>query len=87
VVFHRIRENSQYLVKQTFFDMATDSINQVFTRSINTSLTALIPVVSMLIFGGETLKDFAFALTVGLLSGALLVDCGRGPHLRDVEVG
>jgi SecD/SecF fusion protein len=70
VVFHRIRENSQYLVKQTFLDMATDSINQVLTRSISTSLTALIPVVSMLIFGGETLKDFAFALTIGLISGA-----------------
>jgi len=70
VVFHRIRENSQYLVKQTFFDMATDSINQVLTRSINTSLMALIPMVSMYFLGGETLKDFAFALVIGLISGA-----------------
>jgi SecD/SecF fusion protein len=70
VVFHRIRENSQYLVKQTFFDMTTDSINQVLTRSINTSLMALIPMVSMYFLGGETLKDFAFALVIGLISGA-----------------
>ncbi len=70
VVFHRIRENSQYLVKQTFFEMATDSINQVLTRSINTSLMALIPMVSMYFLGGETLKDFAFALVIGLISGA-----------------
>ncbi len=70
VVFHRIRENSQYLVKQSFFDMATDSINQVLTRSINTSLMALIPMVSMYFLGGETLRDFAFALVIGLLAGA-----------------
>ncbi|GAB4273317.1 MAG: protein translocase subunit SecF [Coriobacteriia bacterium] len=70
VVFHRIKENSQRLVKRTFLDMANESINQVFARSINTSLTSLIPVVALLFFGGETLKDFAFALTMGLLLGA-----------------
>ena len=70
VVFHRIRENSQHLVKQTFMQMANDSINQVLARWINTGLASLIPVVVLLVFGGETLKDFAFALTVGLLSGA-----------------
>lgn len=70
VVFHRIRENSQRLVKQTFQQMANDSINQVLVRSINTSLTSLIPVVCLLTFGGETLKDFAFALFIGMISGA-----------------
>lgn len=70
VVFHRIRENSQRLSKQTFMQMANDSINQVIVRWLNTSLTSLIPPVVMLLFGGETLKDFAFALVVGLLSGA-----------------
>jgi len=70
VVFHRIRENSQRLVKQTFQQMANDSINQVLVRSINTSLTSLIPVVCLLTFGGTTLKDFAFALFIGMISGA-----------------
>ncbi|MBI5232576.1 MAG: protein translocase subunit SecF [Coriobacteriales bacterium] len=70
VVFHRIKENAQHLVKQTFMQMANDSINQVLVRSINTTLTSLIPVVSLLLFGGATLKDFALALTVGLLVGA-----------------
>jgi SecD/SecF fusion protein len=70
VVFHRIRENGQRLVKQTFMEMANDSINQVIVRSINTSVTSLIPVLVMLFFGGETLKDFAFALAVGLVAGA-----------------
>ena len=70
VVFHRMRENSQRLVKQTFMSMANDSINQVIMRSINTSLTSLLPPLVMLFFGGETLKDFAFALVIGLLAGA-----------------
>jgi SecD/SecF fusion protein len=70
VVFHRIRENSTSLAKQTFMSMANESINQVFVRSVNTTLASLIPVVVLLIFGGSTLKDYAFALTIGLLSGA-----------------
>jgi SecD/SecF fusion protein len=70
VVFHRIKENSQHISKQTFSQMANDSINQVIVRSMNTSITSLIPVVMLLIFGGTTLRDFAFALTIGLLSGA-----------------
>ncbi len=70
VVFHRIRENSGRIVKQTFMRMANDSINQVLMRSINTSLTALIPVITLFLIGGDTLKDFAFALIIGLVSGA-----------------
>ncbi|MBA4370126.1 MAG: protein translocase subunit SecF [Coriobacteriaceae bacterium] len=70
VVFHRIRENTQRLVKQSFMRMANDSINQVLVRSINTSLTAIIPMATLFFFGGETLRDFAFALLVGLISGA-----------------
>lgn len=70
VVFHRVKENSQGLVKQTFMSMANESINEVFIRSVNTTLTSLIPVVVLLFFGGSTLKDFAFALSIGLFSGA-----------------
>ncbi|MDI6900178.1 MAG: protein translocase subunit SecF [Anaerosomatales bacterium] len=70
VVFHRIRENGQRLVKQTFQQMANESINQVLARSINTSLTSLIPVACLLAFGGVTLKDFAFALFIGMMAGA-----------------
>lgn len=69
VVFHRIKENSQRLVKTTFMEMANESLNQVFMRSINTTLTSLIPVLCLLFFGGETLKDFALALALGLLLG------------------
>ena len=70
VVFHRIKENSQGLVKQSYMRMANESINEVLVRSINTSLTSLIPVIVLLLFGGTTLKDYALALVIGLTSGA-----------------
>jgi len=70
VVFHRIRENGQRIVKQTFMQMANDSINQVLMRWVNTGLSSIIPVVVLFVFGGDTLKDFAFALIIGLVSGA-----------------
>jgi SecD/SecF fusion protein len=70
VVFHRIRENTRTLTKQTFTEAANDSINQVLARTINTSLTSIIPVMTLFFFGGQTLKDFAFALLVGMISGA-----------------
>ncbi len=70
VVFHRMKENSQHLVKQSFMSMANESLNEVFVRSINTTLTSLFPVVVMLFFGGETLRDFALALSIGLGIGA-----------------
>lgn len=70
VVFHRIRENTQNLTKKSFMAMANDSLNQVLARWVNTGLSSLIPVLCLLLLGGETLKDFAFALTIGLISGA-----------------
>jgi SecD/SecF fusion protein len=70
VVFHRTRDNTQSLSKTTFIQMANDSLNQVLARWVNTGLSSLIPVVCLLLLGGETLRDFAFALTIGLVSGA-----------------
>ena len=57
-------------LKCTFMSMANHSINQVFIRTINTTLTSFVPVLGMLLFGGETLKDFAFAMAVGLIAGS-----------------
>ncbi len=71
VVFHRINDNMQgEEIRCTFFTMANHSINQVFIRTLNTSITSLIPVLAMLFFGGETLKDFAFAMACGLIIGS-----------------
>ena len=70
VVFHRINDNMKDEdIKCTFMTMANHSINQVLLRSINTTLTSLIPVLAMLLFGSATLKDFAFAMVIGLLAG------------------
>ena len=70
VVFHRINDNMKDLnIKCTFMTMANHSVNQVFTRSINTTITSLLPVICMLILGGETLQDFAFAMVIGLIVG------------------
>ncbi|MEW6189212.1 MAG: protein translocase subunit SecF [Actinomycetota bacterium] len=70
VVYHKIVENTPKMSKQTYAGMVNDSINQVLARSINTSLTTLFPIICLLLIGGETLKDFAFVLFIGLTSAA-----------------
>ncbi len=72
VIFDRVKENADKLTRQskkTYSDTINDSVNQVLVRSINTSLTTLIPIVCILLFGGETLKAFAFPLFLGVLAG------------------
>ena len=70
VVFHRINDNLGSTANHSFMTVANHSINQVLIRTINTTLTSLIPVLAMLFFGGETLKDFAFAMAIGLVLGS-----------------
>ncbi len=69
IVFDRIRENTLLMKKETYGDMVDLSIRQTMIRSINTTIALLLPLLSILIFGGPTLKDFAFALTIGVLTG------------------
>jgi SecD/SecF fusion protein len=70
IVFDRIRENVPRMPRATFSQIANRSMSEVFTRSLATSFVVLMPVGALLFFGGETLKDFAFALLVGVASGA-----------------
>lgn len=73
VVFHRTKENANQLhdgVHRTYYQIANYSINEVIVRTINTSITSLVPVFCMLILGGSTLKDFAFAMAIGLVLGS-----------------
>ena len=70
VVFHRINENASPDMQHSYMTIANHSVNQVFARTINTTLTSLLPVLAMLFFGGDTLKDFAFAMTIGLILGS-----------------
>ncbi len=70
VVFDRIRENSKFIGKnKNFGDIANDSINQTLVRSINTSLTVLITLGTLYLFGGETTKTFVGAMLIGIASG------------------
>jgi SecD/SecF fusion protein len=70
IVFDRIRENVPRMPRATFSQIANRSMSEVLTRSLATSFTVLMPVGALLLFGGDTLKDFAFALLVGVASGA-----------------
>ncbi len=70
IVFDRVRENAPRARRGAYAAMVNESIWEVMARSIITTLLTLMPVVCLLLFGGETLKDFAFALLVGILSGA-----------------
>ncbi len=71
VTFHRVNDNmKQEGIKCTFGTMANHSINQVLIRTINTTVTSFVPVFFMLFFGGETLRDFAFAMSIGLIAGS-----------------
>jgi SecD/SecF fusion protein len=70
IIFDRIRENAPRVRSMRYADMVDRSIWEVLNRSINTTITVLLPVVCLLAFGGSTLQDFAFALLVGIVSGA-----------------
>ena len=104
VVFDKVRENTAGLLttqRSTYSDAANLALNQTLVRSINTSLTALMPVASILfvgagLLGAGTLKDLALVLFVGMLSGTyssifiatpVLADLKeREPQYRDLAV-
>jgi preprotein translocase subunit SecF len=69
VVFDRIRENLRHTIDKPFDQIVNDSILQTLTRSLNTSLTALLVLFTLLIFGGSTIHWFIVALIIGIASG------------------
>ncbi len=70
IVFDRVRENVPRMPRAAFSQIVNRSMSEVLTRSLATSFCTLLPVLALLLFGGSTLKDFAFALMVGIASGA-----------------
>jgi SecD/SecF fusion protein len=70
IVFDRVRENVPRMPRAAFSQIVNRSMSEVLTRSLATSFCTLLPVLALLLFGGATLKDFAFALLVGIASGA-----------------
>ncbi|MBV8597853.1 MAG: protein translocase subunit SecD [Actinobacteria bacterium] len=71
IVFDRVRENMKIMSSASIATIANVSVWEVLRRSIVTSVITLIPIVSLFIFGGATLKDFAFAIMVGISVGAV----------------
>ena len=69
VTYDRIRENLQKYKKMAQYDLLNKSINDIFSRTILTSLTTLFASVALLVFGGDALRSFAFVITVGVIIG------------------
>jgi SecD/SecF fusion protein len=70
IVFDRVRENVPRMPRAAFSQIANRSVSEVLTRSLITGLSTVFLVTVLYIFGGATLQDFAFAMMVGVLSGA-----------------
>jgi SecD/SecF fusion protein len=70
IIFDRVRENIPLMRRSSFAAIANQSLWETIRRSLATTFITLLPVTSLFLFGGDTLKDFAFALMVGIISGA-----------------
>ncbi len=83
VIFDRIRERRRIGAKETFDEAINVSVNQTMSRTILTSFTVLIVVLSLYIYGGEVINDFAFTMLVGLISGTYSTVYIAAPVLVD----
>jgi SecD/SecF fusion protein len=70
IIFDRIRENVPLMRRAPFAAIANVSLWETIRRSLATTFITLLPITALLVLGGATLKDFAFALIVGVVSGA-----------------
>jgi SecD/SecF fusion protein len=71
IVFDRVRENMRLMPRASIATIANVSVWEVLRRSIVTSCITLLPIIALFIFGGATLRDFAFAIIVGITIGAV----------------
>ncbi|WP_018247745.1 protein translocase subunit SecF [Orenia marismortui] len=69
VIFDRIREKMKLSKKETFGELTNEAILDTLPRSINTSLTTLLPILAIIFLGGTTIQNFMIALLIGMLSG------------------
>ncbi|HET9214828.1 MAG TPA: protein translocase subunit SecD [Gaiellaceae bacterium] len=70
IIFDRVRENIPLMRKSSFAAIANQSLWETVRRSLATSFITLLPITALILFGGDTLKEFAFALLIGIGSGA-----------------
>jgi len=69
VILDRLRENIKFKTKENFENLINLSINQSLSRTINTALTTILPILALYFFGGNILSDFALALFLGMIAG------------------
>ena len=69
VILDRLRENIKFKTREPFENLINMSINQSLSRTINTALTTIIPILALYFFGGNILSDFALALFIGMVAG------------------
>src|SRR5690606_7346806 len=69
VIFDRVRENLRIRKGESLFDLLNRSLNETLARTIHTSATTLLALVTLFIFGGSTLRDFILVLLVGVTVG------------------
>ena len=69
VILDRLRENIKLKIREPFENLINTSINQSLSRTINTALTTIIPILTLYFFGGNILSDFALALFIGMVAG------------------
>ncbi len=70
VIYDRIRETIQLSGDRSINEIVDDAVNQTLGRSINTTMTTVLPLLAIFCFGGETLKYFALSLIIGFIAGA-----------------
>jgi preprotein translocase subunit SecF len=85
VVFDRVRENLTLHRKMTLYDLLNRSVNETLPRTVMTGSTTLATLLSLLIFGGEVIRDFAAILIVGILVGTFSSIFVAGPLLLYIE--
>lgn len=70
VIYDRIRESLKNNPERSIAEIVDDAVNQTLPRSVNTTLTTLLPLSAIFLFGGETLRNFSLALIIGFAMGA-----------------
>jgi preprotein translocase subunit SecF len=85
VIFDRVRENLRMKKKDGLDTLLNKSIMQTMNRSVNTVLTVLMPLITLLLFGGTTIKGFVVALLVGFIFGMYSSICVASPIYYDIK--
>lgn len=86
VIFDRVRENLKMKKKDELATLLNKSIMQTLNRSINTVLTALLPLITLFIFGGASIKNFVLAMLIGFIFGCYSSICIASPVYYELRM-